>query len=89
MYSRGSSIAGQNVSFCSHWFRCSVQDILYGSVEHLINSSVDSQINDQMRSHATLLSELIMIRDGTMELSDPCNFTKTDIDSFLTALCTL
>ena len=65
LYSRGYSIAGRNVLFCTHRFRCTVQDILNGSVDNLINSSVERSIDDRMRSHANILLELLMLRDGT------------------------
>jgi translation initiation factor 2 beta subunit (eIF-2beta)/eIF-5 len=71
-----------------------VQDILYGSVDHLINSYIRSNTDGEMHSHANLLLELLMMRDGMLEVSDSHYFTKTDIDCFAHfvnsyVLCTL
>jgi hypothetical protein len=63
-YSRGSSIAGQNGLFCTHRFRCFVQDILHGSVDYLTNSYLRFNTDGEMRSHANVLLELLLMRDG-------------------------
>jgi hypothetical protein len=88
LYSRGSSLACQNVLFCTHRLRCYVQDILHGSVDYLINSYLRFNTDGEMRSHANVLLELLMMRDGMLELSESHHFAQTDIDCFITALCT-
>jgi hypothetical protein len=58
-------------------------DIMYGSVDHLINSYVRSNTDGEMHSHANLLLEFLMMKHGMLELSDSHYFTKTVLDCFV------
>ena len=68
LYARGFSFLGQNVLFCTQRYKCSLRELLYGSVNEVINSFVFKSTDELMCSSANLLLELLMVRDGMFEL---------------------
>ena len=61
-----SSCLGQNASFYLRRYNCSLYDLLNGSVNYIVNSFVLNSLSENMRSSASFLLELVMIRDNRL-----------------------
>jgi hypothetical protein len=71
------------VLICASRYNCSANDLIYGSRSHIINLHVIRVIGDDTLSCATFLRELIMIRDGFLDLSDGLDSMELSIDEVL------
>lgn len=58
-----SSFLGQNALFCMRRYNCSLHDLYNGSVKYITNSFVSNSLSESMRSSASFLFELVLIRD--------------------------
>jgi len=90
VHARSQSVLGQNVLFCAHRYKFSVNNTLYNrlsSLDTLINSFAHNSIDDNMRCFANLLLELIMIREGRLCLNDSI-FLTDDVNDIIRYICT-
>ena len=84
----GSSLLGQNVMFCAQRFGCSVNDILQGSTNRIINLSVRQSIDLRMSGSARLLRELLLLRDRVLTLSETNFFSHVELEDIIDSVCT-
>jgi hypothetical protein len=83
---RGPSILGQNVWFCTHRFKCRLSDAINCSINALIYKFVEKSFDDSMRSSASFLVELLLIRDNTLSLY-PAQFSATQLSQIIEYVC--
>ena len=57
---------GQNALFRMRRYNCSLHDLFNGSVKYIINSFVSNSLSESMRTSASFLFELILIRDNCL-----------------------
>jgi len=69
VHARSLSPIGQNVLYCLKGYNCTYNSFLFGSVNRIINMFHKNSIEDSTFSTANLLSELISIRDGLLEIA--------------------
>ena len=71
-YARSLSILGQNVDFCANQLGLSTSDILLSPVSGFINYALncfhEKSVSFETLNSANLLSELLMVRDGLLEI---------------------
>jgi hypothetical protein len=77
-FSIGSSFLGQNVMFCARRFGCSVNDILQGYTNRIINLFVRRSIDLRVSGSARLLHELRLRRDRVLTLSETNFFSHVE-----------
>ena len=87
-FSIGSSFLGQNVMFCAQRFGCSVNDILQGSTNRIINLSVRQYVDLRMSGSARLLRELLLLRDRVLTLSETNFFSHVELEDIIDSVCT-
>ena len=87
-FSIGSSLLGQNVMFCAQRFGCSVNDILQGSTNRIINLSVRQSVDLRMSGSARLLRELLLLRDRVLTLSETNFFSHVELEDIIDSVCT-
>ena len=61
-----SSFLGQNALFCMRRYNCSLHGLFNGSVKYIINSFVSNSLSESMRTSASFLFELVLIRDNCL-----------------------
>ena len=83
---RGFSVLGQNISFCTYRYDCSLFDVLYGSINNTVHSYVADSVSDINLCYGNFLTELIMIRDGILSISD--NITTDELNIIIDFICT-
>ena len=83
---RGFSVLGQNISFCTYRYDCSLFDLLYGLINNTVHSYVADSVSDINLCYGNFLTELIMIRDGILSISD--NITTDELNIIIDFICT-
>ena len=86
VHARNCSPIGQNILYCFKRYNCTYNDLLFGSVNSIVNSFCLKSIDDSTFSTANLLSELICVRDGLCDIA--INFTKEELLSIIDNVCT-
>jgi len=86
VHARHSSPIGRNVLHCVKRYHCTYNNFLFGSVNSIVSSFCSKSIGDSTFSKATLLSELICVRDGLCDIA--INFTKEELLSIIEYVCT-
>jgi hypothetical protein len=86
VHARNCSPTGQNLLYCFERYNCTYSDLLFGSVNSIVNSFFLKSIDDSSFSTANLLSESICVRDGLCDIA--INFTKEELLSFIDNVCT-
>jgi hypothetical protein len=87
-FSIGSSFVGQNFTFCAQRFGCSVDDILQGSTNRIINLFVRQSIDLRISGSARLLHELLLLRDRVLTLSETNFFSHVEFEDIIDNVCT-
>ena len=77
---------GQIVLCCFKCYNCNYDNLLFGSVNSIVNSFYFKFIGDSTFSTANLLSELSCVRDGLCDIAN--NFTKEELLSIIDIVCT-
>jgi len=86
LHGRYRSPTGRNVSFCLRRYNCDFNDLLScRSFSHIISHFVSASHTEVQRVIASLLSECLLLRDGTLHLPD-C-FSRIDINDIIMDLC--
>ena len=73
--------------FCTLQYQCSLRELLYGSVNEVINSFVFKSTDELMFSSANLLLELLMVRDGMFEFPSEM-FARDELQCMIEHICT-
>jgi hypothetical protein len=68
-------------------YNCSLRDILYGTINNVINSFFFNSVDESMRGSASVLLELVMIRDGLVKLPSGM-FSSAELQSLIDYVCT-
>ena len=72
-----------------HRYDCSLYDVLYGSINSLISSYVNRSVDESVLCRANFLIELIMLRDGSLSMSDCTQSMSTDeLKDIIDFICT-
>ena len=87
-FARSESLIGQNVLFCIDRYKCSISDILYGSVNRIIYSQYYNTLDDGELHNADFLSELIDVRDNRHEFSDNLSLSYDELNDIILYVCT-
>ena len=90
-YARSLSILGQNVDFCAKRYDLAVRDVLLSPANGFINYAVkyfnSKSVNVDTSNSANFLSELLMVRDGLLEL--PNNIINSEeLQDMIEFVCT-
>ena len=72
---------------CVSRYSCFTNDLLYGSLSHIINSHVKRLTGDDTLGCATFLRELVMIRDGFLVLSDGLELSNEEVEDIIQYVC--
>ena len=86
VHARNLSPIGQNVLFCLKRYNCTYNSFLHSSINRIINIHYNNSIEDSTFSTANLLSELVNIRDGLLELS--INLNAEELSHIINYVCT-
>ena len=84
---RNESFLGQNVLFCAERYRCTVGDLLFGSINNIIHSFANSSLDEKQLSNVTFLAELIDIRDNRRDFSR-LNLSHDEVSDIISFVCT-
>jgi hypothetical protein len=87
-HGRSRSPLGENVLMCANRYNCSVNDLLYGRLWHIINSYVFNLTNGAIHDRASFLSELIFIRDNSFSLSGGMRLSHDELQDIIIHVCT-
>ena len=87
-HGRSFSTLGQNVSFCTNRYKCTIGDVLSRSAAAFINSFVIGEMDDDMRSSGNFLIELMMIKSELLQLSDGIVFDINEYNDIIEFVCT-
>jgi len=85
-YTTPTSPFGRNVLFCAERFNCSINDLIYGRLPVIINSYVSNSVDDTTLDRVAFLRELIMIRDGSLTISDL--LSNDELNDVISHVCT-
>ena len=72
---------------CASRYNCYFNDLIYGSVSHIINSHVNRLISNDTLGCATFLRELIIIRDGFLDLSNGLALSTDEVKDITFYIC--
>jgi hypothetical protein len=86
LYCRMFSIMGRNVLSCCERYRINVDDIINCTFP-VENIDRFVKMSDEDAITASVLSELILCRDGTLHLSSD-SFSQEDISLYIRHICT-
>jgi glycogen synthase len=86
-YGRYNSILGHNILHCARLYDCSVQDIVNGTVNSIVNNYALSSIEDVQLQSACFVRELVQVRDNTLELSGGLHLSREELDELLQCVC--
>ena len=86
-YARSESPLGQNMLFCTDRYRSSLNSLLFSS-SNIVNSYVNSTVDDAQLRTSSFLSELIEIRDEKDEFSSNFILSYPELCDIITYICT-
>ena len=86
-YARGLSTLGQNVLFCTQRYQRSIHDIIYSSVDGIINSFAYNTVDYGTHMAANLLTETLMIRDKVLNFSNGFSLTSDELNEIINYIC--
>jgi hypothetical protein len=87
-YARYNSLLGHNVLFCAKLYGCSVRDIINGSVNRIVNNFVFNSVEDCQLQTASLVHELLLLRESALELSSNMILSRSELDWLVQVVCT-
>ena len=87
-YGRYNSILGHNALFCAQLFDCSVQDIVNGSVERIVQKYVSQSVEDSQLQTASFVRELVFLREQSFELSNSLSLSRSELDYIIQVIST-
>ena len=87
-HGRSRSPLGENVLICANRYNCSVNDLLYGRLSHIINAYVFNLTNGAIHDRASFLNELIFIRDNSFSLSGGMRLSHDELQDIIADVCT-
>ena len=87
-YGRYNSLLGHNLLFCAQKYNCSVQDIISGSVNSIVNNFVFDLVEDYQLNTAFFVGELVSLRESTLKLSNDVHFCREELDQLVEDVCT-
>lgn len=85
---RHNSPLGHNVLSCMVRYDCSFDDIVSCHYKSIVRQYSYDALTDLQRANASLLFELISIRDGKFSLSNGLSFTKFELHDMINSVCT-
>jgi len=65
-YGRSNSCIGKNVTFCIQWYKCNVEMVFSGQMNNIIESHFIRSTDCMQVALASLLFEIIVVRDGVL-----------------------
>ena len=83
----GLSILGQNVLFCTKRYHRSIHDIIYSSVDGIINSFAYNSVDYETHMVANLRTETLMIRDKVLNFSNGFSLTFDELNEIKNYIC--
>jgi hypothetical protein len=86
-HARGLSILGQNVLFCSQRYQRSVHDVVNNPADSFINLLFYNSIDSEINVVANLVSELIMLRDKVLSLSNGISLSFDELVFIINYIC--
>ena len=86
-HGRSRSPLGENVLICANRYNCSVNDLLYGRLFHIINSYAFNLTNGAIHDRASFLNELIFIRDNSFSLSGGMRLSRDELQDIIIHVC--
>jgi hypothetical protein len=87
-YARGFSPLGQNVSFCMRRYCRTLHDLMNLPSRQVILSFLNNSIDTPICNSANFVSELLLLREGTLELSSPPAFSYEELQNIIEYVCT-
>jgi len=87
-YGRHNSLLGHNLLFCTKLYYCSAQDIISGSINRLVNNCTSTLFKDYQLQTASFVCEIVLIREGTLELPNPVSLSCFELDQLVHAVST-
>lgn len=89
-HAKACSLFGQNFSLCSQRFGCSVEGLLNCNINDLVYRFTDKQYDTDMHCVASFLTELLLLREGRLQLSvnNSFMFTYNELNDIIAHICT-
>jgi hypothetical protein len=87
-YGRYNSTLGHNVLFCAQLYDCTVQDIINGSVNSIVQTYVSHLVDDSQLRMASFVRELALLRERSLELSNNLLFSRSELDFLVQVIST-
>ena len=88
LIARYNSFIGQNALFCTQRYKCTFDDIYCRRSNDLVNRYFYGLNDETQLRTAGFLSELISVRDGTLELSNEFNISREELNVMISHVCT-
>ena len=88
LIARYNSFIGQNALFCTQRYKCTFDDIYCRRSNDLVNRYFYGLNDETQLRTAGFLSELISVRDGTLELSNEFNISREELNVIISHVCT-
>ena len=74
--------------FCAQLYDCSVQDIISGSVNRIVNNYTFNLVEDRQLQTASLVRKLLLIGENALDLSNNIIFSRLELDQLVEAVST-
>jgi len=79
-YGRHNSLLGYNLLFCAQLYNSSAQYIISGKVNRFVNYCMYKLVKDYQLQTASFVLEIVLIREGTLELSNRVSLSRLELE---------
>ena len=89
-YGRYNSFLGHNALLCINKYNLNICDIVNGrmNISHNVNMHFIETVEEYQIQAVNFLGELILLRDNDLFLSNNVRFSREEIDSIISVVCT-